>query len=495
MNTLKELINSLTKEEVKNFKVITERSHAGKDRKDLRLFDLYRKYPNYSDDFIAGELFGDDNKNAFYRLKNKVFEDVNKSLFFLHTHSEPISRIFQLRELARIFEQRQVPELALAYLKKADQVARKTKDYEALIIVYRHIIRFAQEYAGINPEPYIEAKQRYEEKLQKVDSLDDLIATIKYRIRRSYNMGRKATNVLKMLQKTIDEFSQDQELLQNRDNQVRLYQAISSIMIQNQDYKNLAAYVQETLKRFESNQWFSKKHHEMKLRMLTYLMNAHYKLGNHQESLGFADKLAVEMKKYQYLYYNKYLIIYYNGLLMNYINEDADKGIALVNYIKNQEDAINWEDYPVLTLLNPAILYYYTNQMEKALDLLNQFFIHPTFGQLDEGFQLKTYLLELMIAFDAEEMDVLDYKTEQFKKHYHEEMQKEEFQDERDFFQVFNLLVESRLGQKSEGPIRTQTRKFIQRYQKKAKKSDDLIPYDDWLSRNLNLKKSNEKAS
>ncbi len=489
MNILKTLIQSLNKEEVKNYKVITARSHAEHDRKDIKLFDYYRKYPEYSDDFLAEELFGQSNKNAFYRLKNKVNKDVNKSLFFLHSGKEPLSRVQMLRQLANYFMQRQLLDLAYQYLNKADKQARKINDYESLIQIYRQIVNLSQDYMVINPEPYIKAKKSYEQKLKKLDDLDELIGTIKHRINRSYNLGRRAKGVMKMLEQTIQEFSKDQDLLKDKNNQLKLYQAISSIMIQNQDYKNLATYVKQTYDKFEGNQWFSRQNHEVKLRMLTYLINAHYKLGEYEKSLAFVNQLAIEMEKYQKFFYKKYLVLYYNGLLLNYMNLDPLKGLDLVNYIKNEEPDIKANKYPVLTLLNPAILYYYTNQVQKALDTLNEFFVHPTFKSLDTGFKLKTQLLELMMCYEANNLEVLDYKNAQFQKLFDDELNKPDFKKEKTFFQLFLSLVDSKLNLNQHKSLNSEARKFIRNYRKKEKGSDDLIPYDEWLEKNLNIKK------
>lgn len=488
INILKTLIKALTKEEVKNYKVITARSHSKHDRKDIKLFDYYRHDKEYTDEFLAVELFGESNKNAFYRLKNKVNQDVNKSLFFLHSGQEPLARIQMFRELARQFEHRQLLELAFQYLNKADKQARKVNDYQSLIQIYRQIINLSHDYMVIDPEPYIDAKKSYEEKLKKLDDLDELIATIKYRINRSYNLGRRAKGVMKMLQQTIEEFSKDQDLLKDKNNQFKLYQAISSIMIQNQDYSNLATYVKETYDKFESNGWFNKENHEVKLRMLAYLINGHYKRGEYTTSLSFVNQLATEMEKYQKLFYKKYLVLYYNGLLLNYMNLDPQKGVYLVEYLKNKEPDIKGKKYPVLTLLNPAILYYYTNQIDKALDNLNQFFVHPNFKGLDTGFQLKAKLIELMMCYEANNLDVLDYKTDQFQKSYGDELKKDDFQKEKNFFELFEKMVENKVNVKEERAVKSEAKKIIKKYRKKEKGSDDLIPYDEWLEKNLELK-------
>ena len=83
MNLLQEVVLSLNKEESRFFKLFAGRTNTKDERKDLLLFDFIKKSDPIDEDKIATKLYG-ENKNAFYRLKNRLLTDLNKSLLLQH---------------------------------------------------------------------------------------------------------------------------------------------------------------------------------------------------------------------------------------------------------------------------------------------------------------------------------------------------------------------------------------------------------------------------
>ena len=101
------------------------------ERKDLLLFDFIKKSDSTDEGQIAAKLYG-KNKNAFYRLKNRLLTDLNKSLLLQHINYEEDLSILQNLLLSRVFKQKQENKVAEIYLKKAEQKAEQTEAYELL---------------------------------------------------------------------------------------------------------------------------------------------------------------------------------------------------------------------------------------------------------------------------------------------------------------------------------------------------------------------------
>ncbi|HRI42299.1 MAG TPA: hypothetical protein PLW54_11530, partial [Bacteroidia bacterium] len=85
MDILPSVIRRMTRDEVRFFKLFSGRSHDRADRLDKRLFDLIRQAgEEYDDDKAFERLYEEGNKNAYYRLKNRLLQDVGKSLTLQH---------------------------------------------------------------------------------------------------------------------------------------------------------------------------------------------------------------------------------------------------------------------------------------------------------------------------------------------------------------------------------------------------------------------------
>ena len=124
MNLLQEVILSLNKEESRFFKLYAGRTNIKDERKDLLLFDFIKKSDSIDEDKIAAKLYG-KNKNAFYRLKNRLLTDLNKSLLLQHLNYEEDLSILQNLLLSRVFRQKQKNKVAEVYLKKRNKKRNK----------------------------------------------------------------------------------------------------------------------------------------------------------------------------------------------------------------------------------------------------------------------------------------------------------------------------------------------------------------------------------
>ncbi|MFM2285968.1 MAG: hypothetical protein RLZZ543_1465, partial [Bacteroidota bacterium] len=91
MDVLYQIIEGLSKEEIRFFKIFAHRQGAESDRKDIALLDFIRKYPHQeAESKIVSKLYGNGDKNPFYRLKNRLLEDLNRALVLQHNSDEEI---------------------------------------------------------------------------------------------------------------------------------------------------------------------------------------------------------------------------------------------------------------------------------------------------------------------------------------------------------------------------------------------------------------------
>jgi len=105
MNILQHMIGLMNKEEVRHFKLFANRTNASTGRKDLLLFDHIRNtYPEYDETKIQKKLYGSADKNTLYRLKNRLLEDVGKSIALQYFESTEFNLILNQIALARLFQ-------------------------------------------------------------------------------------------------------------------------------------------------------------------------------------------------------------------------------------------------------------------------------------------------------------------------------------------------------------------------------------------------------
>ena len=86
---------------------------------------------------------------------------------------------------------------------------------------------------------YIQKRKDNRSKLNKVQEIDDILAALIYRIKVSQNFAKQNTEILDLLQKTVNDFAKSKDVKNSPVLRFKIYQSVSRILLQQQDYKSL----------------------------------------------------------------------------------------------------------------------------------------------------------------------------------------------------------------------------------------------------------------
>ena len=420
MNLLGSIIPQLKKEEIRHFKLFASRSHAQQARKDLHLFDYIKKQgADYNENEIAAELYGDNGKNPFYRLKNRLLDEINRSLWLQHFQEDEFSNDLYLFSVAKLHFRYGRIEVAQHYLKRAAREAINHENFEILDLIYGLFIQLSYAQPSINPETYILLRKENRQKLEALNSIDDLLAAITYRIKVSSNHNIKDQHILSLLQATVDEYASDPLLLKSPKVRIKIYDAVSKLLLQRDQFDALEAYLLETYQSFSEQKLFTKQTHAIKLQMLTYLVNTFYHNGKYKDSLEWAKKLKEAMEAFDGMFHDTYLFLYYNALALNYAIVDEQKAIELLLKLK-KDAALRAKSFNLIFIyINIAGLHHNRNEFKKALRSLIDLSLLDDYANADHGLRLKVAIFELIIRYQMEEEETFTQRLGQIKKDYY----------------------------------------------------------------------------
>ena len=200
MDTVAAIINHLNKEEVRFFKLYHSRMQTG-ERKDILLFDYIRKHgPDYDEEKIFQRLYGEKDKNAFYRLRNRLMTDLNKCLLLQHFNEEETLIAINQLALSRFYSARSNTALAAYFLRKAESKSQAIENFELLDLIYGEFIRLSHEMLDINPETYISKRRENQGKITQLRSIEDVVAVLSYRLKITQTFSRSDQPVVLLLQ-------------------------------------------------------------------------------------------------------------------------------------------------------------------------------------------------------------------------------------------------------------------------------------------------------
>lgn len=474
MNQVYKIIETLSKEECRNFKILLKRTNNNEQRKDVALFDYVRKNDLTSlEEAVFVKKYYNNDKNAFYRLKNRLQHDINKSLLFLHHNTDDYLTTVNYFLIARLFNKKASFQLTFEYLLEAEKRAIKNEFFDLLDIIYNDLINLSIETVKFNPSPFIEKRKENKILLNTIQQIDDKLASLTYKIKTTQNYANSASN--KMLEDDLYALVENTELKQSKQLQFKVYHSLSKILLQQHNYLMLEIYLKKTYNQFYKNKLFTKSTHETKLQMITYLVNSLFKNEKIEESLQYTEKLHQAMQEFNNLFYNKYLFYYYNSLVINYQVTDKPKAITILEEAKSNKEIQALPIYNLFIYLNLAVLHFDLGKFSQAKSSLVKLKQQADFKNLDVVLQFKVSIVELMIIYELNDIDLFDYQLKNLKRDFIT-IQQNTIDRDVDFVELIEKL--EHLNSKE---IKSAVVEFEQKYSNNNQTDSDIINYNNWL--------------
>jgi len=223
-----DIISTLTKEEVRHFKLFLKRSNTNvADAPVSQLFDNLRK--NKDDSEIRQKKFKHLKANAFYRLKNLV--DLNKSLLVLNYDKDDRILILNYLILSEIFLYKSEYEITYSFLCKAEKKAVEQEFYSILEIIYEHMIVLSRLYHDLPLPEIIKKKKTVIEKKYEIHTFNDMLAEITWRLKNS-NFGSKGFDIVNELENIKNKLDDIELLEQSPSLRIQMQNNIRMMLLQ-----------------------------------------------------------------------------------------------------------------------------------------------------------------------------------------------------------------------------------------------------------------------
>ncbi len=485
MDVLNAMVDSLSKDEIRFYKLFAAWVQKQEERKDIALFDYIKQAgEKYDEKKIVEKLYGNTkDKNSFYRLKNRLINDITSSIVLQHFSDDEILLIHQLLSVVKLFADKMQYKVAFNFLNKAELKALKIENYELLDIIYGEYIRLSQEAVWKDPEEYINKRKENMERLRSLRQIDDVLAVVTYRLKLSQNISKGDDYVLDILRKTIDEFSSDIQIKESAKLRFKIYNSVSQILIQKRDYINLEVYLLETYLAFQRDHLFSKSNHQTKLQMLTYLVNSFNKNDKIKEVFEYLDILKKAMDEFDGLYRDKFQVFYFNNLYYYYLKIDSNKALDILEELKINKKIRNTSSfYDMFIFLNLAIGWWRKDDYKKAIKNLVQLYKHDAYKTANEQLQFKISMFELILRYELNDFDFLEHRIQQIEKDFQKPLKDSDLESE--LLEIIKAMIYT-TSFRSDKKLRTRIDKFITLTASRKQGDDDIIHYGNWLQKKL----------
>ena len=483
MKVLQLIVGMMNKEEVRHLKLFMGRTNAGEERKDIELYDYIRQHnETYDETKIQHKLYGPRDKNALYRLKNRLLEEIGKSLMLQYIDESDFNQVVHQLLLSRFFLSKSQSQIAFHYLSKAEKKASAAESPELLDLVYSEYVRFSQETLEINPTEYIRKRKSNREQLNRLQEIDDVLAEVVYKVRTTQNFTGQDYRIIESLRKKVSEFSKQKATRNSISLRFKIYQSLSRILLQKQDFVLLEKYLEQTFEEFTKEGLFNRNNHDTKLQLLTYLANAQFKNQKFEQSLATAARLKTAMAEFGGLLHDKYLLFYYNILVICYSEKNKEKAAEILNEAKDNPVIKKLPVYLVFIFLNLTVLNFDNENYKAAIRNLVKLTMEPGFASLDRILRMKIAVAELIIRYELQDIDVLERRLDQVKKEFADILKTKDGKRQEEMIEILSAMSVSDSVRRD----KNLKKKILKMTSAPSAKTNDVIDYNNWLSGKIN---------
>ncbi|MEM6261675.1 MAG: hypothetical protein AAGI38_04135 [Bacteroidota bacterium] len=449
MDILERIVENLTSDEVRRFKILSNRFKADEEKKLLILFDAIRagQYKSVEEDVIT-QLYGDTSsksKNSYYRLRNKLLSNLEKSLLFYHYNYKNTIESYSNIQLATLFRERGIYKEAFHYLKKAERVAQSYDQFNVLEVIFDAMVQLAAGSATVDMdiEDILKKRKANHKNIEIQRSITEVLAVISIRLNKfNFSRNKDREVVLNMMEEARQLLEEHASIFNSANGKISIYRTVVAILLQKQAYEELIHYIEDTFEDFESNDVFTKETHEDRLKMRIWRVNSLRKLLRLDEEAEQVKLLWDDLKKYKGLHMKQYVFHYYASKAINdqLRGQIDDAGEALKVALETREIMSNPRDQLVI-YLSQAGQFFYQELYSRAFDSLQKIFSHKDFEKgLDEEVRFYIAIFDLVNGYESKNYGYVESKYKKFKKKFKKQLKDEYYAKAEKFSELIMRL-------------------------------------------------------
>ena len=489
MDILERIIEHLTSDEVRRFKILSNRFKADEEKKVLILFDAIRN-PNFKEieEDVVRQLYGSatpKTKNSYYRLRNKLLANLEKSLLFYHFNYKNSIESFSNVQLAILYRERGLYREAYHSLKKAEKVAIKHDQFNVLEVIYDEMVKLVVHF-DLDIEGVIERRKLNLKKMELLRANSEVLGTVTQQLRRrNYSRNTRSTSVIETLDQIREQLEEHQDIFQSPSGKIMIMKTVLASLIQKSAYQELANYIQKVFVQFEEEGIFTQDTHNTRILLRIWRINSLQKLLRLAEAEPEIEALREDLVRYKRQNFNEFAYYYYapkviNLKLMGKLRA-AEK--TLKEGLSNR-DIFQHETHELFLMLNLADQLFSQQKYGKALESIRQILQHRHVSKLDEELRFYIHVFQIVNLFEAGLHPKANSAFKSVKKTFKRLLKDEFYAKAKRFLDI--LMRMNHAAQEGKRVfLKSAHKQFVQAFPPSEIGSNEIIRYETYLESKL----------
>ncbi len=485
---LTELIKSLSKEELRNFKIYSSRfKYKGEEKKMITLFDWLKSetYDEY-DISLPNLLFPNGSKNAYYQLKSRLAKEIENSLLLIHNSKGGEYSVYRFLQLSTIFKQKADYKKSYFFLQKAEKLAKHEGKNSLLNIIYFEMLDiYAKNPDGnldkLRDKGLVNAERFVREFRYKI-----MLSSLKGKLYGTNFSSKSNPSIMTVFDETITALKMEDDLPFSIPLKIHMNESVRNVMLVRKEYVNLSEFLMIQYDEFKKEGIF-KVEKEEEIKQLTWIINTllrQRKIGQVNHYTDVLGKLLTSPENQHFKERYKWLLNQCRLISFTY-SKRLDEAIALLENLEADKNKIPL--FPIAVNLNLSVLHYYQGNMEDAFNYLAKILLDDDFKKLSVPLQMTVLVVELILRLENDDLFYAHNKYNSMRRKYRNYLMKDEYSRDKSFLNIIRDLIKEK---KKKTDISSQLMQlindFIDNSPPMEPGSNEIICYHIWLKGLLN---------
>ena len=445
MDSIVEIINTFTTDDIKSFRIFINRQKKILNRKDLDLFNLLLEQKHDKPKDIISKLYKVQNTEAYHALRKSLLRHIMDFIVLKQFDDDTSSlpAVTGIIGLARYLFENKKDILAWQYLKKAETLAQNNNYYDQLNVIYMLQIEQAQKQSTLILD---EILKKYNENKLLADQ-NNRVAIALSIVRQKLNEMRLSGNVIDfeyIVNKTIVEYKIRDSFYGKPKLFFQFMSIFRSAVLAGKDYYSFEPFLLKNYNLFLQETGFKTKDNTYKAGLLYMIAHTLYRNKKFNESLGFLEQLkeCIEQagKALTTEYLSRLMLLSAANKFFLGINDEAisilEQALSAQRNFLSQTDVLN-------TQLNQCFYYLFSQNPSKANQtLLSILHSNKRCEKLmGKEWILKKDLVEVIVQYELKNFDIAQNRIKSIENSYKEFMNQARYERVKVFTNLISKII------------------------------------------------------
>ncbi len=474
---------------MRRFKILSNRFKADEEKKLLILFDAIRA-GNFAETEpgVVTQFYGDTSaksRNSYYRLRNKLLSNLEKSLLFYHFNYKNSIQAYSYIQLAILFRERGLYRESFYHLRKAEKNAVEQDQFNVIEVIYDEMVKLAVNH-DVDIEKVIERRRENQKKIEILRASNEVLGMITSQLRRrNFSRNRNSQSVIDQLEQIKNQLEEHKEIFHSPANRVIILKTVVSILIQKSAYAELEDYVRNTFEEFERNKWFNKENHPLRILMRIWCINSLQKLLLLDKAQETITNLHDDLKMYKRQNYNEFAFHYYLTQVNNFkLTGQLDKSAKVLKDALKHREMLPVETQELYLLISLSDQHFNQGNYEQALLTIKEIGSHKIFQTMDIELRFYIRVFELVNFFEAGKHKQVATSFKAIRKKYRTLLKDEFYGKAERFLDILMRMSKAQIEGKKVF-LKSAYRHFMDSFPASEVGDNQIIPYEIYLQAKL----------